>query len=90
MPDINIFFSSLLERQLHDAAGRASARAAALSRQELHQKARALLDQLTGIDNDSYQDDRSGQPADDAPNVWRARGKQLTLSTAMPQTHSMD
>ncbi|AYH49624.1 hypothetical protein MJO48_19540 [Dickeya fangzhongdai] len=75
MPDINIFFSSLLERQLHDAARRASARAEALSRQELHQKARALLDQLTGIDNDdSYQDDRSGQPADDAPErLARAR-----------------
>ncbi|QWT42145.1 hypothetical protein [Dickeya dadantii] len=74
MPDINIFFSSLLERQLHDAAGRASARAAALSRQELHQKARTLLDQLTGLDNDSYQDDRGGQPADDTPErLARAR-----------------
>ncbi|TYL41837.1 MULTISPECIES: hypothetical protein [Dickeya] len=66
MPDSNIFLSSLLERQLHAAAGRACAREAAMSRQELYQKARALLDQLTGIeDDDSYQHDHTELPADD-------------------------
>ncbi|MZI89912.1 hypothetical protein F6X50_12500 [Dickeya dianthicola] len=77
MPDINIFVSSLLERQLQDAAGRASTRAAALSRQELHQKARELLDQLTGIDNENYQDGRAGHPADEVPECL-ARARQAS------------
>ncbi|RNM04819.1 hypothetical protein [Dickeya undicola] len=75
MPDINIFCSSLLERQLHDAARRARAREVALSRQELHQKARALLDQLTGINSDRrYQGDHSSTLADGTPErLARAR-----------------
>ncbi|NKI75381.1 hypothetical protein Dpoa2040_002671 [Dickeya sp. CFBP 2040] len=65
MPDVNIFLSSLLERQLHDAAVRSRAREATMSRQELQQKARALLDQLTSIeDGDSAQGD-TGQPTAD-------------------------
>ncbi|MCO7263558.1 hypothetical protein [Dickeya zeae] len=66
MPDINIFLSSLLERQLHDAAERSRIREATMSRQQLHQKARALLDQLTGIEDDERaQRDRTTLPAGD-------------------------
>ncbi|SLM64732.1 MULTISPECIES: hypothetical protein [Dickeya] len=75
MSDSNIFLSSLLERQLHDAAVRARAREATLSRQELHHKARELLDQLTGIENHpDYQNEIPAHAAGHLPErLTRAR-----------------
>lgn len=74
----NIFLSSLLERQLHDAALRAKARENALSRRELHCKARALLDQLTGIEHHTAHQDALSDPQTGQPPEQLARSCQAT------------